>query len=633
MYRLLLICLLLLLTGIPARPQYILNGAAEQVSCNCYTLTKPQLTQSGSVWNANKINLQQSFDFWFNVYLGCNDSPGADGIVFMLQPLSTSIGTSGAGMGFAGVNPSIGIALDTYLNTDIGDPDYDHISIQANGNILHTGDLAGPVPASSSSNNIEDCQWHRLRISWDANTQWLRAYLDGVLRVEKQVDLVGTIFNNDPLVYWGFSGATGGEVNLQQFCTALDPDFNTQFPGNAACAPASLQFTNSSASFAPITSYTWSFGNGQTSQLESPPNQIFTEPGIYQVSLHVKGLDGCENDTIKTVIIGSVPVADFSISDTCFGFKPALSFTDNHIATTYHWKLDGLTVTPADGFGITNLSQGGHSMEMVAASELGCGNPDTAFQNFEIHAQPQVQVQYSQVCKLLQFTGVQLDNQTNLIEWNWNFGDNQQTGDQNPLHQFSSAGQYNVQLYAKSDRGCISEPASETIIIPQALAFAGNDTAIMLDHPFRLQGEGNGQFLWFPSTGLSDAQAAQPITRLYTDQQYILTVTTPENCIAKDTIRIRVYKGPMAYVPTAFTPNHDGLNEILRPVYSGISSIRYFTVFNRWGQQVFTTRDMKKGWDGLLNQRPQSGSFVWIISATDYLGNEIIYKGTTTIIR
>ncbi|HET9744264.1 MAG TPA: hypothetical protein VFP97_01045, partial [Chitinophagaceae bacterium] len=66
--------------------QYILNGSATQNSCNCYTLTPAQFTQAGSVWNSNKINLNNPFDFWFNVYLGCQDVNGADGIVFMLQP-------------------------------------------------------------------------------------------------------------------------------------------------------------------------------------------------------------------------------------------------------------------------------------------------------------------------------------------------------------------------------------------------------------------------------------------------------------------------------------------------------------------------------------------------------------------
>src|SRR5215212_529859 len=109
--------------------QYILNGSASQNSCNCYTLTNAVNWQSGSVWNSIKIDLNNSFDFHFNVYLGCQDGNGADGIVFILQPLSTSIGTGGEGMGFQGIQPSIGITLDTWQNAGLSDPAFDHISI------------------------------------------------------------------------------------------------------------------------------------------------------------------------------------------------------------------------------------------------------------------------------------------------------------------------------------------------------------------------------------------------------------------------------------------------------------------------------------------------------------------------
>ena len=228
--------------------QYILNGAATKNSCNCYTLTPASFTQAGSVWNANKINLNNPFDFSFNVFLGCQDVNGADGIVFMLQPISTSIGSTGEGMGFMGITPSIGISLDTWQNLNLNDPLYDHISIQANGNPSHGSDLAGPVQASSTSENIEDCQWHVFRISWDPVTHWLRAYFDGQLRVEKQVDMITTIFNNDPNVFWGFTAATGGAHNLQQFCTALNPGFSTNVGANGACFGTPITFTDNSVS-------------------------------------------------------------------------------------------------------------------------------------------------------------------------------------------------------------------------------------------------------------------------------------------------------------------------------------------------------------------------------------------------
>src|ERR1051325_3776380 len=173
---------------------YVINGSASRNSCNCYTLTPATYTQIGSVWNSTKIDLNSPFNYLFKVYLGCSDATGADGIVFILQPLSTSIGTSGEGMGFGGISPSIGISLDTWQNTTLNDPDYDHISIQANGVVTHGSDLAGPVQASASSPNIEDCEWHTFRILWDPATHKLSAWFDEVPRVEATVDLVSNIF-------------------------------------------------------------------------------------------------------------------------------------------------------------------------------------------------------------------------------------------------------------------------------------------------------------------------------------------------------------------------------------------------------------------------------------------------------
>jgi hypothetical protein len=88
--------------------QYTVNGSAFQNSCRCYTVTPNIATQKGSVWNNNRINLNQSFDFTFQVYLGCSDGNGADGMAFVLQPMGTSTISSspaGGGMAFYGVTP------------------------------------------------------------------------------------------------------------------------------------------------------------------------------------------------------------------------------------------------------------------------------------------------------------------------------------------------------------------------------------------------------------------------------------------------------------------------------------------------------------------------------------------------
>ena len=625
--------------------QYILNGSATQDNCNCYTLTPAAFTQSGSVWNSNKINLNNPFDFNFNVYLGCLDINGADGIVFILQPVSTSLGSSGEGMGFSGISPSIGIALDTWQNLNLNDPTFDHISIQANGSVSHGSDLAGPVQASSSSENIEDCGWHTLRITWDPTTQWLRAYFDSHLRVETQINLVTAIFNNDPNVFWGFTGATGGANNLHQFCTALNPGFSTNAPNNSVCPGTPVSFTESSVSFAPVQSWYWNFGDGTTSTLQNPPPHLYNIPGVYEVKLAIKGLDGCVSDTLKRLItVGTKPVADFQIFDTCM-LKPArvINQSTNTIGTInqWTWLIDGVPVSIAQQPILTASTPGPHTIQLVVATNIGCES-DTVTKTFFANPAPKVSMIATDGClnEPINFFANQTDNQTMITQWTWDFGDGNFDHVQNPVPVYSQAGDFTVQLYATADNGCTSDIFTKTINIASVFATAPKDTIILPNIPFQLNvdygGIYNGQpsFLWTPSAGLSNTTVSNPQVSTQDDITYVVRVTSPQGCFDTDTVYIKVFKGSAVYVPTGFTPNGDGRNDFLRGLYIGIKKVHYFRIYNRWGQQIFSTNSLIEGWNGTIKGvKQQTGTYVWVLKAEDLAGKIYEMKGVSTLIR
>jgi len=625
--------------------QYILNGSATQDNCNCYTLTPASFTQAGSVWNANKINLNSSFDFSFNVFLGCQDANGADGIVFMLQPISTSIGSTGEGMGFSGIAPSIGISLDTWQNFNLNDPAYDHISIQANGNPAHGSDLAGPIQASSTSDNIEDCQWHVFRITWDPATQWLRAYFDDHLRVEAQVNIIATIFNNDPNVFWGFTAATGGAHNLQQFCTALNPGFSTSTAGNSVCFGAPITFTDNSVSFAPVQSWYWDFGDGNTSTLQNPPPHIYNSPGIYQVKLAIRGLDGCTSDTLlKTMTVGTKPIADFQIFDTCMS-KPVrvINQSTNLIGTInqWTWLVDGLVVANDQQPILTASTPGLHTVKLVVKTNIGCES-DTITKTFIANPGPVIDMITADGClnEPVNFFATQTDNQTTITQWNWNFGDGAASSFQNPVHTYSPAGNMTVQLNATASNGCISAAVMKTISIGDVSVRTIRDTTILPNIPFQLNttwsavSAGNPSFSWTPSTGLSNPFILSPGASITDDETYIVTATTAEGCEASDTVNIKVFKGSAVYVPTGFTPNGDGRNDFLRGLYIGITKVDYFRIYNRWGQLIFSTNTLIDGWDGKIKGVKQpTGTYVWMLRAEDLAGKIYEMKGVSTLIR
>ena len=629
---------------LPASAQYILNGAATQNSCNCYTITPQQFTQSGSVWNSNKINLNNSFDYNFNVFLDCQDANGADGIVFILQPISTSLGTTGGGMGFEGIAPSVGVALDTWQNIENNDPTYDHVSIQANGVISHGGDLAGPVQASQFDSNIEDCSWHDFRIKWNAATLTLEVYFDGILRLSYTGNLVTNYFSGDPNVYWGFTAATGGANNLQQFCTALDPAFTT-VPNDAVCFGAPVTFTDNSVSFAPIQSWYWDFGDATNSIQQNPAPHVYAAPGIYDVKLVIRGLDGCLSDTLRrTVTIGSKPIADFQVFDTCAG-KPLriLNQSANQVGAInqWTWVVDGLVASTDQQPVITTSLAGSHIIKLVVKSIIGCES-DTITRTYVVNPAPIVSITAANGCVNvpIDFFGDQIDNITTITQWNWNFGNAIASNQQAPVQSFSSAGNFIVTLNAVANNGCTSATVVKEISVGKINVSTIADTTILPNIPFLLNSSWSGttsgtpNFTWTPGAGLSDPFSLKPEVSIDDDETYVITAISAEGCEASDTVNIKVFKGSAVYVPTGFTPNGDGRNDFLRALYIGIKKVYYLRIYNRWGQLVFSTNSLTEGWDGILKGvKQQTGIYVWMLKAEDLAGKIYELRGTSTLIR
>ncbi len=630
-----------------AGAQYTLKGSARQDNCNCYTLTPEESMKSGSVLNNTPLDLNKSFDFSFNVFLGCKDVDGADGMAFVLQTEIAKVGRRGSGMGIADISPSIAIALDTYQNIDptvsddnLNDPPYDHISIHINGVVRHGNDLDKTVRASASSDNIEDCQWHILRIKWVPSTKMLSAYFDGSLRVETSIDLVKDIFGNNSKVYWGFSSATGSRNNLQKFCTALKADFTTNFPENGTCVGNAISFTNSTVSFAPDASYFWDLGDGTTSTSKDVPSHLYTQPGNYTVKLAVTGQDGCSSDTVSQVItIASKPHAQFTVFDTCQGTAPRLVFLSDTVGATTQWLFNGNVLSTGDDQQpvLANLAAGKYALKAHIVSKFGCGTSE-ATEIFTIKSVPVVSAVVHDLClndQKLPFRAVQEDGAATITQWNWQLGNGQEANLQNPIPAYRSSGSYATRLWATASNGCTSDTITRMVTVhPAAVAFAGRDTTVTRNMPFQLKGSGEGRAVWTPAEGLSRNDVFNPTALLSDDQSYELTVTTAEGCVAKDTVNIKILRKTAIYVPTAFTPDGDGLNDRLKPTYNGIKKLVYFSVYNRWGEVVFQTSEMGTGWDGRHKGRElPAGTYVWILKAEDITGYTHQLKGSITLIR
>ncbi|MBI34858.1 MAG: hypothetical protein CMP67_05770 [Flavobacteriales bacterium] len=288
--------------------QFIINGSALHSGNGDYLLTPAQGAKAGSIWYEEKISLEESFELNFELYFGTKDN-GADGITFCLQPLSNNVGVSGGGLGVQGVQPSFFVEFDTYRNG--GDPSYDHLALQKNGNVQNNGNnnLFAATHIKAGQNNVENGQWYPMRAIWDAATKRFQLFVDCNMRIDYTGDIVNEIFNGDPMVFWGFTASTGGANNEHRVrnvrSTLLDIDDKTTCRGEGV--QLQIPATSSSFSWNPTTgiddvnSLTPTFTPAQTTEY------IISYDGFCNTQL---------NDTIL-IVVDNCGCEDFDLDGVC----------------------------------------------------------------------------------------------------------------------------------------------------------------------------------------------------------------------------------------------------------------------------------------------------------------------------
>ncbi len=205
---------------------FALGGSPTAInSGGTITLTAATAAQFGSIWNKARLDLGSSFCLASEINLGSSDG-GADGMAFVMQPASTAAGSSGGGLGYAGINPSLAIEFDTFQNSS--DPAADHVGMMRDGSTTHNSGLNGASVALAS--NIEDGVWRKAQFIWNAHAKTFTVRYDvnadGDFADTGEVPIDGTSIDlptyfsaSSGNVYWGFTAATGGAVNQQQVRT------------------------------------------------------------------------------------------------------------------------------------------------------------------------------------------------------------------------------------------------------------------------------------------------------------------------------------------------------------------------------------------------------------------------------
>lgn len=166
---------------------------------------------------------------------------------------------------------------------------------------------------------------------------------------------------------------------------------------------------------------------------------------------------------------------------------------------------------------------------------------------------------------------------------------------------------------------------------------AGLDTTIYRGQEIKLNAKYTAENIeWQPKEKINSNIFTNEISVSPRDTTlYYAFVTNGRGCIGKDSVYVYVYGKNVLLIPTGFSPNRDGINDVFRVgKYLNIKKLNYFEVYNRWGEKLWQTNDITKGWDGIYNDLPApAGTYVWKIEAVNYENERITQSGNVTLIR
>jgi gliding motility-associated-like protein len=346
--------------------------------------------------------------------------------------------------------------------------------------------------------------------------------------------------------------------------------------------------------------YTYLWSNGQTS-----PSATGLAAGIYSVG--VTDANGCSSTQ-------TVSVAQFTAA---IGISTSVT-NDTHCTTPngsatvtatggipgygYLWS-NGQTSTSATG-----LSAGTYSVEVTDAA--GCKNTQT------VSISPPATISLTTTgknnthCKTPNGTAsVVATAGTPAYSYLWS------NGQTSPFATGLNAGSHTVTV--SDANGCtasqIVKIAATTSTPVINLSVSSN--VIVAGDQAQLTASGGGTYDWFMSPDLSCNSCPNPIASPLKTTSYCVQVTDINGCEAKDCMTIEVESA--VYVPNAFTPNEDGLNDIFKPIIEHVHDYELF-IFDRWGELVFKTSNTEEGWDGSYKQKTcKSDVYVYKITYTD----------------
>ena len=327
-----------------------------------------------------------------------------------------------------------------------------------------------------------------------------------------------------------------------------------------------------------------------------------------------------------------------SVDYVCDGATLTLNITGG---ATYVWYKGGTAIAGATGASVAINDKGIYNAKLI--SSFGCEAMSSNTLTIKQYYAPVADFinLYSCINLPVLITNKSTFAASGSVKYLWEDGAGSTSSLTSPSFTYSTTGAKTIKLSVIPDYcPALKQSVSKVITIEAPIApvrLPVVDAIIYTQTPLQARNFGATYDWKIISSGaavLNSTNISNPVLTTNAEVLFNIKISAQNGCVTVDTLQVRVFKEKYVYLPNAFTPNGDGVNDEFKINPVGINSLNYFRIFNQWGQIVFETSSLSEGWDGKLNGvRQPLATYNWILEASDIYGNKIRESGSVTLIR
>ncbi len=408
---------------------------------------------------------------------------------------------------------------------------------------------------------------------------------------------------------------------------------------STGCAPLSLSFNghiNSPDSSA--LSWNWDFGNGAVSNLQNPLPVSYTTAGQYTITTIAVNAAGCADTAQKRINLLAPPNVSAGFDTSICKFSSIVLQPSGALNYVWDYSPD---LNCSDCTNPIASPDSTATFVVHGTNEYGCSASDT----ITLMVIQPTTLATSGSDSLCVGGTVQLHAQ-GALTYKWTptiFLDDPTSPD--PVMHATKDTLIHYQVTGAGQKNCFVDTGTVTIkVYPiPGMQIIKDNITMQAGQPVRLETTSTPditQWRWEPSTGLDNPTIANPMANPLQTTTYTCVAVNGGGCLARDMVTVYVLCDKNnIFIPNTFSPNHDGVNDAFYPRGTGLFSVKSIKIFNRWGELVYSNKDVTPndasgGWDGTYKGKPAPADvYVYIMEITCENSKVIPMKGNVTLIR